>query len=148
MNELVGIAAILLGCLLIPGCASKCARNDFLAAIDSGKAPLVLDVRSQGEYLKGHVPGAVNINVMALPFRMHEIKVAKDDPLVVYCAHGPRAGLAGFFLRLGGFRQVYHLEGDMNSWHKAGLPVEIPLNDKGEIKAGLGPPLSNPDGNE
>lgn len=88
-------------------------------------APVVIDVRSSSEYAGGHLPGAVHIPWYSLAFRLDDIPGSgKDRPLVVYCAHGPRAGLSGFVLRLAGFSSVHYLEGSMPAWRKSGLPLE------------------------
>ena len=126
-------AMLLFLCCMVSGCASKYARQDFVEQLDTENAPFVIDVRTKGGFKKGHIPGAININVFSLPFRMDEIKVDKDEPVVVYCAHEPHAGLAGFFLRLAGFKKVYHLEGDWVQWKKEGLPVEMPAHKQKEL---------------
>lgn len=88
---------------------------------------VLIDVRNRSEYRQGHLPGAVNIPVYALPFHLADIPTrGKDEVVVVYCAHGPRSGLAGFILRLAGYDNVFHLQGDMAGWDSAGLPVEKP----------------------
>jgi rhodanese-related sulfurtransferase len=112
--------------VILVGCASSIYQVRLLGQIEDNPARLaVIDVRTASEYRKGHMPGAVNISVFTLPFRIGEIPVeSKDEPLVVYCAHGPRAGLAGFILKVAGFKSVYHLEGDMKGWLAEGLPVE------------------------
>lgn len=85
---------------------------------------MVVDVRTGSEYAGGHLPGAINIPVQALPFRMDEVVVhERSEPVVVYCSHGIRAGLSGFFLRVAGFSQPMHLQGDIRSWREAGYPL-------------------------
>ena len=125
-----------LGCLLIfAGCASPLSPAEYVGQRKNALlAPVILDVRTASEFRQGHIPGAVNISVFTLPFRLGRIPItSKDEPLVVYCAHGPRAGLAGFILRVAGFKNVRHLEGDMKGWRAEGLPVE-------------GSPATGPDG--
>jgi rhodanese-related sulfurtransferase len=117
-------AMLLCLCCMVSGCASQYGRRDFIEQLDTASVPYMIDVRTKGAFKKGHIPGAININVFSLLFRMDEIKAAKDASVMVYCAHGPRAGMAGFFLRLAGFKKVYHLEGDWVQWQKEGLPVE------------------------
>jgi rhodanese-related sulfurtransferase len=46
---------------------------------------------------------------------------------VLYCAHGPRAGIAKFALKLSGFDNIVYLEGHMSAWKAAKLPVETPV---------------------
>jgi rhodanese-related sulfurtransferase len=106
------------------GCAPSVSRNDLAAQIESGTAPLVLDVRSEEEYAEGHVPGAVNIPFQAVDDRHGELAVAKDEPIVVYCGHGPRAGWAARSLRKAGYTNVVTLEGHMTSWVEDGRATE------------------------
>ncbi len=91
--------------------------------LESGTAPLIIDVRSRWEYQRGHVPGAVHIPFWAMLFHLAAISVTPDEPIVVYCEHGPRAGIARFALRRTGFQRVRCLEGHMAQWRKARLPI-------------------------
>jgi rhodanese-related sulfurtransferase len=97
---------------------------ELLAHIDAGKAPAILDVRSRGEFAAGHVPGAVHIPFHAIRRHASEIPAASDDPIVVYCGHGPRAWIAGSALRRLGFRNIAYLAGHWHNWQKAGLREE------------------------
>jgi rhodanese-related sulfurtransferase len=98
--------------------------SDLLARISAGTAPTILDVRSSGEFTRGHVPGALNIPLWKVLSRTPAVAVSLDDPLVVYCEHGPRAWLAGAALRRRGFRRVVYLEGHMSQWRRASLREE------------------------
>ena len=92
--------------------------------INQGTAPAIIDVRSSYEYRAGHIPGAIHIPFWSALFRVDEINAPKDEPIVVYCAHGPRAGLGKFALIRAGYTEVLYLDGHMTGWYKAGLPVE------------------------
>jgi rhodanese-related sulfurtransferase len=48
--------------------------------------------------------------------------VSGHDPVVVYCAHGPRAGVARWALNMAGIPNVLYLKGHMTGWHKHALP--------------------------
>jgi len=114
-------------CLLLAGCAGdervRISQNRLIAAIQHGVAPAIVDVRTRGEYRKGHVPGAVHIPFYSLWWRDDQIAAAKDEPVVVYCAHGPRAGAAKFALWTLGYDQVVYLDGHMSAWKDRGLPM-------------------------
>lgn len=97
---------------------------DLLAQIDSGKAPAILDVRSEWEFKRGHIPGAVHIPFWKVGARLQEVPSSKQEPLVVYCGHGPRAWRAGGVLRRHGFENVTYLKGHMHGWRQAGLREE------------------------
>jgi rhodanese-related sulfurtransferase len=97
---------------------------ELLAAIEAGTAPTILDVRSRGEFAQGHVPGAIHMPFQQVSRRAGEIPSSPDDPLVVYCGHGPRAWIAARFLRARGFRAVSYLTGHWSAWRRAGLRQE------------------------
>lgn len=111
--------------LSLSGCASPLNRPVLLARLGLDKAaPTLVDVRSGAEFRRGHLPGAVNIPVQMLPFRLAQVGGKdKTNPVVVYCSHGPRAVLAGFILTMAGFREVQHLRGALAGWRADGLPV-------------------------
>jgi phage shock protein E len=65
----------------------------------------VVDVRSQGEFMMGHVDGAINIPLQEVPQRVEEIKNMKGTVLLC-CASGNRSGQAEMFLRNQGLSNV------------------------------------------
>src|SRR5262249_25690577 len=75
----------------------------LLTQIDSGTAPVVVDVRTEWEYNRGHVPGALHIPFYALLAHEDELPLSPAQTVVVYCEHGPRAGIAKLTLRLAGY---------------------------------------------
>jgi rhodanese-related sulfurtransferase len=107
------------------GCATNITREDLLKQLQSDAPPLVVDVRSQGEYDRDHVPGAVHIPFYSIGSGLKELGYPKFNPVVLYCEHGPRTGIAGFSLYLSGYKKVYSLEGNMKGWRKNEFPIEI-----------------------
>ncbi|MEE9281365.1 MAG: rhodanese-like domain-containing protein [Myxococcota bacterium] len=101
-------------------------QAEVLALIEQGRAagPLLLDVRTSGEYASGHLPGAINIPHAELPERSPEIAEFRSRGVIAYCESGRRAAIALESLREAGFREIGHLEGDMAGWRGAGLPTE------------------------
>ena len=100
------------------------SASRLLEQIAAGTAPAILDVRSEPEFNDGHVPGAINIPFMTVSRRIAAIHSPKDDEIVVYCGHGPRAFIAGRALRKHGFRRVVYLKGHFSRWRGAGLREE------------------------
>jgi hydroxyacylglutathione hydrolase len=94
------------------------------ASIAAHRAPAILDVRSSAEYRRGHIPGAVHMPFWLLPFRLQSLALRQDEPLVVYCGHGPRAQMARVTLERAGHQQVMLLTGHMKAWRMAGLPQQ------------------------
>lgn len=97
--------------------------TELAALIESHKAPLVLDVRSDEEFSQGHVPGAVLIPHDQLESRIGELGEPRE--VVVYCRSGRRSGLIQPVLEKHGF-QVRQLEGSWQAWQAAKLPEEAP----------------------
>ena len=120
---------LLLVALAVSACATATrpghiAPDQLLSQIQSGTAPVVVDVRTRWEYDRGHVPGALHIPFWALLGREDELPVSRAQTVVVYCAHGPRAGVAKLTLRLAGYEDVRYLDGHMSNWKARGLPLE------------------------
>jgi rhodanese-related sulfurtransferase len=96
--------------------------------ISAGDPPNILDVRSRLEYTSGHVPGAYFIPFWLIqflgPLLARRLPVRRDEPLVVYCGHGPRAWMAAAALRLRGFRDIHFLDGHWAAWTRERRPVE------------------------
>ena len=99
---------------------------ELLSQIRSGSPPAVVDVRSRGEFETSHVPGAVHIPFYSLLGSEEDIPAAAgdDETVVVYCEHGPRAGIARAQLWFVTDRPIRFLEGHMTAWKEDGLPVE------------------------
>ena len=96
----------------------------LLKRIDSGSAPVILDVRSRSEYARGHVPGATHIPFWRIGSQIDQIGAPHDAELVVYCGHGPRAMVAARALRRKGYTRIAILEGHFSQWRSAGFREE------------------------
>jgi rhodanese-related sulfurtransferase len=103
---------------------SDIAASDLMALIAKRAAPMILDVRSREEFVRGHVPGAVHVSFWRLLVGSPPTSVPGGEPLVIYCGHGPRARVAKAGLWTRGFRNVMYLAGHMSGWRRAGLPQE------------------------
>ncbi len=81
--------------------------HEFVAA-----GATLLDVRTEAEWSRGHLPGAVLVPVDELAARLGEIP--RDKPVVVYCAAGGRSAPATRELRKAGYDA--HDLGGMGRW--------------------------------
>jgi len=120
------LAALVLLAVGAGGCASastpdRVTPEALLASIGAGTAPVIVDVRTRREYEAGHVPGALHVPFYTLLVRQDDIPGPRERLVVVYCEHGPRAGVARFALRLSGFTDVRYLDGHMSGWKERGL---------------------------
>jgi len=97
-------------------------REELLQLVSSGEA-VVVDVRPAGEFLAGHIPGAISIPLDSL-FK-HLAKLPKNQEVVAYC-RGPYcmfAYEAVSQLRSRGYK-ARRLEDGYPEWKAGQLPVE------------------------
>jgi hydroxyacylglutathione hydrolase len=103
------------------GLIDEVPPDQVLEAYRTGDAVLV-DVRGQGEWDAGHVPGAVHIPLGYLADRLDE--VPRDRPLVVHCLGGGRSAIAASVLKQAGFDRVANMSGGYQQWASEGKPTE------------------------
>ena len=78
---------------------------------------VVLDVRTEEEYLEGHIPGSVLLPLSELD-TARQVIPGEQTPLYVYCRSGVRSKQAASKLRQMGYRQVTDM-GGINRWKGA-----------------------------
>lgn len=84
----------------------------------------VLDVRTADEFKAGHIPGAVNLDVLDAGFEQQLAALDKTKPYLVHCAAGRRSANAAEQMKALGFKTVIDLAPGFNGWKAAGKPVE------------------------
>jgi rhodanese-related sulfurtransferase len=77
---------------------------------------ILLDVRERDEWDKGHIDGAFHIPRGFLEFKIEEAVPDKSTSIVVCCAKGGRAALAGETLRRIGYTNVRYLVGGYDKY--------------------------------
>ncbi|KOO42735.1 rhodanese-like domain-containing protein [Priestia koreensis] len=73
----------------------------------------IIDVRETDEVAEGKIPGAVNIPLGLIEFRMNELD--KNKPYIMVCRSGGRSGRASQFLESHGY-DVTNMDGGMLAW--------------------------------
>ncbi len=97
------------------------ATTPLVDAADGADGRQVLDIRQTTEFVAGHVPGALHVELGALP---DSADTVPDTSLLVHCGHGERAMSAASLLQRVGHDDVAVL---------AGGPDEL-----GELQTGAG----------
>ena len=82
----------------------------------------VVDVREDGEYQDGHIPGAEHIPVNTVFARRDEL--SRDRDVIFVCSVGHRSALACEMAAAAGLTRLYNVEGGTKAWINAGYPVE------------------------
>ena len=65
------------------------------------EAKTIIDVRTPGEFMGGHVAGSINIPLSDITTKLEEIK-KMNQPIILCCASGGRSGQATMFLKQNG----------------------------------------------
>jgi rhodanese-related sulfurtransferase len=85
---------------------------------------IVVDVRLENEFAKGHIKDSRLIPVGALESRIKELEKEKSGDIIVSCQTGNRSLRAAQILKKHGYESVYNLSGGMSAWQNANMPIE------------------------
>lgn len=84
--------------------------------LDQKKGMMLIDVRTENEYKKGHIPGAVHVPLADIGDRVKKVK--KDKELVLYCQTGNRSIWAIKRLMGMGYKNLVNLKGGYSAWKR------------------------------
>ena len=108
--------------------------------VDSGA--LLIDIREADEHAREKIPGARHLPLSKLDEA--ELAVHQGNPVIFHCKSGARTTanaprLAG---KLGGTCGAFIVEGGLDAWRKAGLPVVTdrhqPIELQRQVQIGAG----------
>jgi rhodanese-related sulfurtransferase len=85
---------------------------------------VVIDVCEANEFAAGHVGGAKNIPLEQLKEKLPTVVKNKALPLILVCQSGARSARALGIAKALGYGQSQSLNGGLNAWRAANLPVE------------------------
>lgn len=86
-------------------------------------ATVVIDVRESHEFSGGHITNARHIPLGKLDEMAYELEPFKNQPVIVVCQVGTRAGAACKKLVKKGFTRVFEMKGGIQAWQDEKLPV-------------------------
>lgn len=106
----------------------EAARYAELSAAEAAQTmkniqPLLLDVRTPGEYQSGHIADSKLLPLQVLQQQLATLNEYKDQEILVYCATGNRSTVASRILIEQGFSKVYNLRYGIADWYKKGYPI-------------------------
>jgi rhodanese-related sulfurtransferase len=105
------------------GSVPEISAGDLHACITEGRAPCLLDVRTNREWVASRISGAVNLPITDFRSGLDALELDRGGAIVTICLTAHRSIPAVRALRAAGFRDVRQLQGGMRAWWKAGLPV-------------------------
>lgn len=117
--------------LLFNSCSNGQIKNtdtnlsaiEFANKIKELPTATIIDVRTHGEFEKGHLENALNCDWNGNEFEKQIASLDKSKPVFVYCLSGGRSSAAAKKMRSDGFTQVYELSGGIMKWNSENLPV-------------------------
>jgi rhodanese-related sulfurtransferase len=89
------------------------SAKEVEALLNRGKKLNIIDVREVNEVASSKIPGAVNMPLGLVEFRMNELDKLKE--YIMVCHSGGRSGRAAQFLEYYGFN-VINMAGGMLDW--------------------------------
>ena len=138
MNKYLFILGLLFISIVV-GCNSQPKHDDnldvqaFVEKMAATKEFNLVDVRTPGEFVKGHLENAQNIDVNGNDFQMKVAKLDKNTPVFMYCLTDSRSMAAAEHLRADGY-EVYLLKGGILKWRAEKLPE---VADEGMAVSGM-----------
>lgn len=125
----LGLLLIMLvsGALLVRQVAQpggKAVSPQTAIAIKDREGGVFVDIREEHEIAIGHIQGSMNIPLNTLEASLGKLEKYRKKPVVVVCAAGRRSAAGFRILNKAGFEDVCQLEGGIQGWEKAGLPLK------------------------
>jgi rhodanese-related sulfurtransferase len=90
----------------------------------SGEEFLLVDVREDHEWARGHLPGAVHMGRGIIERDIETYMPNTGAKMILYCGGGFRSALVADNLQKMGYTNVESMDGGWRGWNEAGLPTE------------------------
>ncbi|MBF0621880.1 MAG: rhodanese-like domain-containing protein [Magnetococcales bacterium] len=98
--------------------------HDLSKLLANDNPPLLVDVRTEPEYNRGHVQQAVLVPLHEVKKRMAHLKQNNEGrEIAVICQSGNRSMMGSVHFRKAGFETVYNVSGGTGYWQGQGYTV-------------------------
>jgi rhodanese-related sulfurtransferase len=94
-----------------------------LTALINRQDALLVDVSASGEFEKGHIAGAKNVQMSQFDADNKVLAKVRELPVALVCRSGTSSAEAARKLAKAGFSQVFWLDGGLAAWQQANLPL-------------------------
>ena len=92
---------------------------------------ILIDVRTEKEYLAGHIENACWLPRGFIEFKIQKLISDPETEIIVYCKRGSRSALSAYTLMEMGYKNVLNLEGGFEEWVNKGNSI---FNIHGELE--------------
>lgn len=111
---------------LVKDAKKRIKEEDFRETkkrLDANEQFVLVDVREDAEWARGHVPGAIHLGKGVIERDIEKTIPDKEATIVLYCGGGFRSALAADNLQKMGYRNVISMDGGWRGWTECGFPV-------------------------
>jgi phage shock protein E len=98
--------------------------EDVKKAIDNKEECILLDVRTEGEFVRGKILGSINLPVDKVDCDIQKIVPDKSAKVYVYCLSGSRSIHAVDSMIKLGYTNVFDMSHGLLAWRANYYPVE------------------------
>ena len=92
--------------------------------LESRRIDYLIDVRLEGEFASGHVPGSISVPGGQAVQRADDFVAVRNGQIVFISNESARAVMAAYWYRQMGFRHVAVLQGGLRGWTESGGRIE------------------------
>jgi rhodanese-related sulfurtransferase len=97
---------------------------DVKRRLDVGEKLVLIDVREESEWARGHLPGAIHLGKGIIERDIEKRLPDAGTKVVLYCGGGFRSALAADNLQKMGYTNVESMDGGWKGWLDAGFPTQ------------------------
>lgn len=93
------------------------SQQEWASQLKQDENAVILDVRTEGEFIEGFIPDAINIDIhkgQGFIYQLEELDKTKN--YYVYCRSGARSEQACNVMNQLGFENAYNLVGGIMQW--------------------------------
>jgi rhodanese-related sulfurtransferase len=91
--------------------------------MDNGGNFVLVDVREDNEWSRGHIPGAIHLSKGIIERDILAAIPDKSAEIILYCGGGFRSALAADNLQKMGYKNVLSMDGGWRGWTEANYPI-------------------------
>jgi len=97
---------------------------DVKRRMEAGEKFVLVDVREDGEWAQGHLPGAIHLGKGVIERDIEQRIPDTSAKVILYCGGGFRSALAADNLQKMGYSNVESMDGGWKGWKDAGYPTQ------------------------
>jgi rhodanese-related sulfurtransferase len=84
---------------------------------------IMVDIRNAADFGNGHILGARNIPANNIGEQLEELAKYREQSMILCCNTGNESVRAGRTLKMQGFKNIYCMQGGLQAWRTANLPL-------------------------